>query len=123
MSNTTKQATETPAVPSNQVRLGGAWVKTSSYGQFFSLLLDAPSLEALNKLPLDDRGNLRLCLFPVKEKKTDKSPDYNLIGYLEQAAAKPVTPSAPAKAQTKVAAKPTVRPAVVEDVGDDDGIL
>ncbi|RTL00972.1 MAG: hypothetical protein EKK57_05855 [Proteobacteria bacterium] len=89
----------------NRLRLGGAWNRKGGSETFISVSL---SKVELDKLPVDSRGNVSFQLFATKEKNSDKSPDFNVIGskVLWNGGTNTAKPAASGPKQT---AKPTAR--------------
>jgi uncharacterized protein (DUF736 family) len=96
----------------NRLRLGGAWNRKGGSETFISVSL---SKVELDKLPADSRGNVSFQLFATKEKNSDKSPDFNVIGskVLWNGGTNTAKPAAAAPKQT---AKTPVKGAVKQPV-------
>ena len=101
----------------NTVRVGGAWLKTGQYGEYFTVSLDS---KVVNTLKTDERGNYSLIIGKAKEQKTQNSPTHNVTAYTDA----PVTQGATPAAQTKPAAKTAPKQAAkIVEAPDDDTIL
>lgn len=100
---------EKTAPTNNRTRLGGMWVKENEYGKFYTGLITKADLD---KLDVDDKGNIRIVVYKAKEQKSEASPALNIFGFLKAGSApKPAAKSAAEpKADGEVAEEPAPDP-------------
>ncbi|MDP2692398.1 MAG: hypothetical protein Q8O88_02015 [bacterium] len=79
-------------------RIGGGWTNENNFGTYYSLSIDT------SKLPREE--NIRITMFPAREKKTDRSPDFNVFYTIEEGYN---IESGPAKTTSRIAPKPAVK--------------
>jgi uncharacterized protein (DUF736 family) len=63
--------------PKKSNKVGCGYNKTTKSGEgYLSLLINA---EQLSSLPVDEKGNIRLSVFPNTYKEKDSQPDVNIV--------------------------------------------
>jgi uncharacterized protein (DUF736 family) len=79
-----------PAKKSNKVGCG--YNKTTKSGErYMSLLLTA---DLIASLPVDEKGNIRLSVFPNTYKEKDSQPDVNIVPATSKASSGSAKPAA-----------------------------
>lgn len=91
----------------NRERVGGLWLKTNQYGDFFSGKLNLKELVA--KFGTTNEA-LQIVIYAAKEQKTENSPTHNLFAMADRPAGTTNKPSGKSAPQTKPNPKPASKP-------------
>ena len=89
--------------PKKSNKVGCGYNKTTKSGEgYMSLLLNADQIASL---PVDEKGNIRLSVFPNTYKEKDSQPDVNIVPATSKAASGGQTKQATAQGAPNARAK------------------